>query len=106
MNGWAWLAIAIAATAFGQLLFKHASVVRSRLYTLYAVAAFCIAPIAAFMALHSLSLATVYVCTAISQLIVVLASLALFGERYDPRQWAGLGLILAGVILFNLKVFS
>jgi len=106
MNGWAWLAVAIAATASGQLLFKHASVARSRPYTLCAIATFCIAPIAAFMALHSLSLATVYVCTAISQLIVVLASMAMFDERYDHRQWVGLGLILAGVILFNLKVFS
>lgn len=103
MNGWAWLAIAIAATASGQVLFKHASVTRSRTFTLYAIAAFCIAPVAAFMALHSLSLATVYVCTAISQLIVVLASMTLFGEHYDNRQWSGLGLILAGVILFNLN---
>lgn len=102
MNGWAWLAIAIAATAAGQLLFKHASMARSRTFTLYAIIAFCIAPIGAFMALHSLSLATVYICTAISQLVVVLASMALFGERYDPRQWTGLGLILAGVIVFNL----
>ena len=103
MNGWSWLAIAIAATACGQLLYKHASVTRSRMFTLYAIIAFCIAPVAAFMALHSLSLATVYISTAISQLIVVLASMLLFGERYDHRQWAGLGLILTGVIVFNVR---
>jgi multidrug transporter EmrE-like cation transporter len=102
MNGWAWLAVAIAATAVGQLLFKHASVTRSRPFTIYAIGAFCIAPVTAFMALHFLSIATVYVCTAISQVIVVLASMALFGERYDNAQWGGLGLILAGVVVFNL----
>lgn len=104
MNGWSWLAIAIVATAVGQLLFKHASVTRSRAFTMYAIVAFCIAPIGAFMALHSLRLATVYICTAISQLFVVLASMVLFGERYDQRQWSGLVLILAGIILFNLKL--
>ena len=104
MNGWLWLAIAIAATTAGQLLFKHASVKRSRAFTLYAIISFCIAPIAAFMALHSLSLATVYICTAISQLFVVLASMILFDERYNRQQWTGLALILAGVILFNLKL--
>lgn len=104
MSGWSWLAIAIIATAVGQLLFKHASVTRSRRYTLYAIIAFCMAPIGAFVALHTLSLATVYISTAISQLFVVLASMALFGERYNHRQWAGLALILAGVILFNLNL--
>lgn len=103
MSGWAWLAIAIAATAVGQLCFKHASMKRSRAFTLYAIVSFCIAPVGAFMALHSLSLATVYICTAISQLFVVLASMALFGERYNRQQWTGLVLILAGVVLFNLK---
>lgn len=103
MNGWGWLAIAIAATAAGQVLFKHASIAHSRKFTFGAIAAFCLAPIGAFLALHSLSLATVYVCTAISQLLVVMASMVLFGERYDHKQWTGLALILIGVIVFNLK---
>jgi len=103
MSGWIWLAIAIIATAIGQLLFKHASMTRSHLYTLYAIIAFCMAPIGAFMALHTLDLATVYISTAISQIFVVLASMLLFGERYNRKQWTGLTLILVGVILFNLN---
>lgn len=106
MNGWLWLALAIAATAAGQLLFKRASVKRSRTLTLAAIVAFCIAPAAAYLALHSLSLATVYISTAISQFIVVVTSITIFGERYDARQWTGLAMIIVGVVIFNLKLPS
>lgn len=104
MSGWLWLSLGIAATACGQLLFKHARMRLSRNFTLAAIAVFVGASLSMFMALHSLSLATVYVCTAISQLLVVLASMLLFKERYVAQQWTGLGLILAGVILFNIHI--
>jgi multidrug transporter EmrE-like cation transporter len=101
MGGWGWLAAAIIATAAGQLVFKQASTTRSRRLTVVAVALFCLAPPAAYMALHHLSLATVYVSTAVSQLIVVIVSLTVLHESYSARQWAAFTLILAGVILFN-----
>jgi drug/metabolite transporter (DMT)-like permease len=94
--------LALLATALGQLLYKGASMRGSRVRLAGAIAFFCIAPLAAYMALHSLSLATVYVSTAISQLIVVFGSMASFGERYGSRQWLGLAFIVAGVIVFNL----
>lgn len=102
MSGWFWLALALVATALGQLLYKDASVRRSRTRLFGAIACFCAAPVAAYLALRSLSLATVYVSTAISQLIVVFGSMISFGERYGPRQWLGLTFIVAGVIVFNL----
>jgi len=102
VSGWAWLALALAATAAGQVVFKLASERRSRPMTGGAIAMFCVAPAASFLALHELSLATVYSSTAITQLLVVFAAMSLFGERYSARQWAGLGFILAGVFVFNL----
>lgn len=98
-----WLGLALAATAVGQLIFKRATVQRSRVLMAIAVASFCLAPPASFMALHRLSLATVYVSTALAQLAVVLGSIAFFGERYAPRQWIALALIIAGVVTFNIK---
>lgn len=102
MTAWAWLALALFATATGQLLYKEASLRGSRIILWITVACFCAAPIASYLALRSLSLATVYVSTSISQLIVVFGSMVFFGERYGSRQWLGLALILAGVIIFNL----
>lgn len=103
---WLWLALALAATATGQLAFKSASTRGSRWLLLLAIATFGIAPPASYMALRGLSLATVYVSTAISQLVVVLVSIALFGERYVLRQWLALALILVGIAVFNLGSFA
>jgi len=100
--GWLWLGLALAATAVGQLVFKQATVRHSRVGLVVAIATFCVAPPASFMALHQLSLATVYVSTALAQLAVVLGSIALFGERYATRQWIALALIFAGVVTFNI----
>lgn len=102
MTPWAWLALSLVATATGQVVFKLATERRSRKMTAAAVGVFCIAPPASFFALHGLSLATVYVSTAITQIMVVLVAILFFGERYSASQWAGLGLILAGVVVFNL----
>jgi len=102
MTAWGWLLIALVATAAGQVVFKHASERRSRPMTVAAVALFCFAPPASYFALNTLSLATVYVSTAITQLMVVVVAMLCFGERYSTVQWAGLSLILAGVIVFNL----
>jgi drug/metabolite transporter (DMT)-like permease len=33
---------------------------------------------------------------------VVGVSLALMGEHYSRRQWAGFALVLAGVLVYNL----
>lgn len=104
-TGWIWLGVALTATAAGQLIYKKASITRSWPLTILAIAFFCIAPPTSYMALHQLSLATVYVSTAASQILVVLSSMFLFHERYSGRQWASLALILAGILLFNSSAF-
>lgn len=100
-TAWLWLGMALTATAAGQLVFKRASSGGSRWLLFVAIATFGLAPPASYMALHGLTLATVYISTALSQLVVVLASIALFGERYGLRQWLALGLIVIGILVFN-----
>src|SRR5699024_2837519 len=95
-NGWWWLMLALTATAVGQLIFKHASLKHSMRWTILAIGIFCIAPAASFLALHTLSLATVYVSTAFAQLLVVIGGMMFFRERYVVRQWLGFLAILAG----------
>jgi multidrug transporter EmrE-like cation transporter len=71
-----------------------------------AAATFCLAPPASFFALKELSLGTVYISTAITPVLVVVAAMCFFGEKYSRLQWAGLSLIMAGVVALNLKTIS
>ena len=66
------------------------------------MALFLVVPWSTYHALRGLPLSTVYVATAVSQLLVVAISLAWLGERYTRRQRLGFALVLGGVVLFNL----
>lgn len=102
MHPVSWLAASLACTAAAQLAFK--AYFRTRhWWTLAAtVALFLLVPYTTYNALRGLPLATVYVATAISQLLVVVLSLLLMGERYTPRQYAGFALVLVGIVIYNL----
>lgn len=102
MHPVSWLALSLAATALAQfsfkLYFRH-----RRLFPLAcAVGLFLAVPFTTYQALRGLTLATVYVATAASQLLVVLLSLVFIGERYSPRQYLGFALVLGGILIFNL----
>jgi len=97
-----WLAVSLTCTALAQVAFKSYFRKR-RLATLAcAIAFFMLVPFTTYQALKGLSLATVYVATAASQLLVVLISLAFMGERYSRRQYLGFSLVLAGIIVYSL----
>lgn len=98
----AWLGASLLATAFAQLSFKRYFAARARGWLLATVLLFLAVPFTTYQALRGLPLSTVYVATALSQLLVVGLSLAWLGERYTRRQQAGFALVLAGVVLFNL----
>jgi drug/metabolite transporter (DMT)-like permease len=97
-----WLAASLLCTALAQLTFK--AFFRSKRWSWLAgtIALFTLVPYTTYRALQGLPLATVYVATTISQLLVVGVSLALMGEHYSRRQWAGFALVLAGVLVYNL----
>lgn len=102
MHAVAWLAFSLVATALAQVAFKFYFKRRNIGWILLAVTMFAAVPYTTYMALRGLSLSTVYVATAASQMLVVMLSMVLLGERYTSRQAAGFVLILAGIALFNL----
>lgn len=101
MSPVSWLTVSLACTALAQVAFKVYFRRHRRDVLAAAIILFLLVPWTTYQALHGLSLATVYVATAASQLLVVLLSMSLLGERYSLRQTLGFCLVLAGVILFN-----
>ena len=101
-----WLLAALLSTAFGQVCFKLYFMDRRRAWLAGAVILFLATPYATYNALKALSIATVYVATAASQLMIVCLSLLFLGERYSKLQWLGFFLVLAGVVLYNIRVFQ
>ena len=97
-----WLAASLLSTALAQLGFKAYFRSRNWAWLVATIGLFALVPYTTYRALQGLPLATVYVATTLSQLLVVGVSLALMGEHYSRRQWAGFALVLAGVLLYNL----
>jgi drug/metabolite transporter (DMT)-like permease len=102
MHPVSWLALSLSCTALAQVAFKSYFKRRSNLALAAAVGFFLLVPFTTYQALKGMSLATVYVATAASQLLVVLISLAFMGEHYSRRQYLGFSLVLAGIIVYNL----
>lgn len=96
-----WLALSIVCVAIAQVLFKAYFNRRQWQVLACAIGFFVIVPYTSYHALKGLPLATVYVATAASQLLVVLISLTLMGERYSARQYVGFLLVLAGMVIYN-----
>lgn len=101
MSAIEWLAVSIVSVAIAQTAFKLYFSRRQWPVLAVAICFFAYVPFTTYKALKDLPLAMVYVATAASQLLVVVLSLALMGERYTIRQYAGLSLVLAGVVVYN-----
>jgi len=52
------------------------------------------------LALDHLAPAAAQVLTQLSPVFLLVGGMLVFGERFHPRQWAGFGLLLAGLALF------
>lgn len=102
MSATSWLALSLFCVALAQAAFK--SYFKERRWPVLAVAIcfFLVVPFTTYNALRGLPLATVYVATAASQLLVVLISLAFMGEHYSKRQYLGFSLVLTGIIVYSL----
>jgi len=48
-------------------------------------------------------LSVAYPLVALSYIVIFLGSAALFGESVTWRHWSGAALIVAGIVLINLK---
>ena len=102
MHPVSWLATSLGCTALAQVAFKLYFRARRPWILGAAVALFLLVPFTTYNALRGLPLATVYIATAASQLLVVVLSLLFMGERLSPRQHAGFALTLAGILLYNI----
>ncbi len=102
MHAVEWLSASLLCTALAQLAYKAFFHSRRWSWLTATIALFALVPYTTYRALQGLPLATVYVATTISQLLVVGVSLALMGEHYSRRQWFGFSLVLGGVLIYNL----
>lgn len=102
MSGWLFLALTILVTVAAQLAFKQFFLSRRRRYVITAIALFCAAIPCTYMAVRTLGIGRVYMGAALSYVLAPLAAHRLFGEHLASRHFAALGLILAGVVVYNL----
>jgi multidrug transporter EmrE-like cation transporter len=102
MNGWIFLAITVLATVAGQLAFKQHFLSRRPLLLPGAIVLFCLAVLCTYFAVRELGIGRVYVGAALTYVLTPLAAHRLLGERLGRDHYTALGLILAGIIVYNL----
>ncbi|HEX7341277.1 MAG TPA: hypothetical protein VF269_03275 [Rhodanobacteraceae bacterium] len=102
MIGWIFLAGTVIATVFAQLAFKKFHLVHHKFYLVAAITLFCLVVPCTYLAVRQLGIGRVYIGAALAYVITPLAACKAFGEELTRSQMAALGLILAGVITYNL----
>ncbi len=95
------LILALVCTAFGQLNYKL-FFVRGKCWTnlILAVAFFCTIPICAYFALKQLAVGLVYMCTALTQLMILGLSHYVLKEKFTGNHAMALVLIISGIVLY------
>lgn len=102
MSGWLYLGITIVATVAAQLAFKQHFLSRRKLFIPIAAMLFCLAVICTYFAVRELGIGRVYVGAALTYVLAPLAASRLFGEHVGRNQLLALGLILSGVVIYNI----
>lgn len=98
--GYFALAGALFATAQAQLSYKLYFRARQRTHLAVALVCFTGASVGSYIALKSLSIGTVYMSTAITQLIVVGLAHRVLGEPLTRDHGIALVLIVSGIVLY------
>lgn len=102
MIAWVALALCLLCTVGAQLYFKSYHLGHRRVRLLVALILFAAAVPSTMLAVRGLGVARVYVAAALTYVAAPLLAVHLFGERIGKLQAAGLALILAGVVVYNL----
>lgn len=102
MTGWIFLAGIVVATVVAQLAFKKYHLAHRRIYLISAISLFCLIVPCTYFAVRELGIGRVYIGAALTYVIAPLAASRLFGEQLKRKQLVALGLILAGVVTYNL----
>lgn len=96
------LLFTLLLTAVGQLLFRMYYVRKKKIYLATALGAFLAVPFLSYLALLNLSLAFVYMSTALIHVLVLIMSHIFLKEHLIPKQYISMSLIVVGIIVFNL----
>lgn len=96
------LIFALVLTATGQILFRMHYQRTGHLYLAAALGTFAIVPLLIYFALLNLTLALVYMSTALVHVLVLIMSRLVLGEQLVKRHYLAIMLITAGIIVFNL----
>jgi drug/metabolite transporter (DMT)-like permease len=102
LTGYAFLSLVIILTSAGQLIYKLYFRYGSRHLIILTVLLFIAVPICVYEALHVIPLDEVYMSTSLTIALATLGSLYILGERLVRRQWLGMILVVAGVIIYTL----
>jgi multidrug transporter EmrE-like cation transporter len=102
VTGWVFLGITILATVAAQLAFKQYFLSRRHRFVLGAAVLFCLAVVCTYFAVRSLGIGRVYVGAALTYVLAPLAAHHAFGEHLGRNQFFALGLIVAGVVVYNI----
>lgn len=102
MIAWLALALCLTCTVGAQLYFKSYHLGKGRGRLLLAIALFAAVVPSTMLAVRGLGIARVYVAAALTYVATPLLAVRLFGEPFGKLQAAGLALIVAGVVVYNL----
>lgn len=95
------VAMAVVATSVAQVLFRLYFLRRRRVLLFATVGLFCTVPVLNYLALRWWSMSTVYMATGLTYVLVMLLANRVLGEPMDRRKLGSMGLIVAGVVVFN-----
>jgi len=96
-----YLLFALVFTAIGQLLFRLYYVHEKKIYLATALGTFITVPLFSYFALLNLTLAFVYMSTALIHVLVLIMSRLFLKERLSRNQFISMSLIVIGIIVFN-----
>jgi drug/metabolite transporter (DMT)-like permease len=96
------LAFALLATSVGQMLFRMYYVSTQKIYLAAALGTFVAVPLFSYLALLNLTLAFVYMSTALTHVMVLVLSHLFLKEHLTRKQYISMALIVAGIVTFNL----
>lgn len=97
---------ALVTTAMAHISYKHYSIYRRRRDLLVTIVLFGITPPLTYVAIKSLGVGLVYVCTSVNYVAAAIAGRFLFSERLTRRSVLAMLLICSGTLLYALGLPS
>jgi len=95
------LLFALLSTSVGQLLFRMYYVRTKKIYLAAALGTFLAVPFFSYLALLNLTLAFVYMSTALVHVLVLIMAHMFLKEHLTRKQYISMSLIVIGIIVFN-----